>query len=54
MKKPRLAEVWQGAVIISRRGKHRIALWKAPFCFTESSRGKRQINRDGEKENRAE
>ena len=28
-------------VIISRRGKHRIALWKAPFCFTESTRAQR-------------
>ena len=28
-------------VIISRRGKHRIALWKAPFRFTESSRAQR-------------
>ena len=28
-------------LIISRRGKHRIALWKAPFCFTESTRAQR-------------
>jgi len=39
--KKRIFIVCSVVMIISRRGKHRIALWKAPFCFTESSRAQR-------------
>ena len=44
MKKPRLAEVWQGAV------NHQYVVLR--LC--QHNQCKRQINREGEKENRAE